>query len=250
MRHGKQRLGKLPVKKDRRTLKLAKFLDWKEYHDTPEKVEWSKAVGGFSMMKNDELGNCAIIGVANIVKSWTANERVEITISDDNIVDAYARICGYKPVTDEDDNGCVLLDVLNYWKVIGIDGHKIEGYVSINPKSKREVKAAVHLFGAVYLGLQLPAFAENTDEWNLPREGKSYELLPGSWGGHCVVILDADDEYVTVVSWGRLIKMNWEFLAAYADEAYAVFAPDDWATDGTAPNGFDIASLRKKLHEI
>lgn len=249
-RKRKLKLGKLPVKRDKRTLKLAKFIDWKQFGETPKSVEWSKAVSGFSMMRNDELGNCAIIGVANIVKSWTANESKEETMTDERIVNAYATICGYNPVTDEDDNGCVLLDVLNYWKHNGIDGHKIEGFVSINPKSKREVKAAVYLFGAVYLGLQLPAFAENTDKWNLPREGPSYEIHPGSWGGHCVVILDADDDFVTIVSWGRLIKMNWEFLMTYADEAYAVFAPDDWATDGTAPNGFDIDSLRKKLHQL
>lgn len=246
----KRKLGKRPVRKDRRTLKLAKFIDWDKFPHTPERVEWSKAVSGFSMMKNDTLGNCAIVGAANIVKSWTANERVEITMTDDNIVDAYAKICGYKPVTDEEDYGCVLLEVLNYWRIIGIDGHKIEGYVSINPRSKREVKAAVHLFGAVYIGFQLPAFAENTDLWNLPRDGPSSEILPGSWGGHCVVALDADDEYLTIVSWGRLIKVNWEFLAAYCDEAYAVFAPDDWATDGTAPNGFDIESLRKSLKDF
>lgn len=246
----KRRLGKLPVRKSRNTLKLAKFLDFNQFTETPEKIQWSKAVSKFSMMKNDELGNCAIIGVANIVKSWTANESQEKTMTDANIIDAYARICGYKPVTDTEDNGCVMLDVLNHWRDFGIDGHKIEGYVSINGKNKKEVKAAVHLFGAVYLGLQLPAFAEGTDKWNLPREGPSYEILPGSWGGHCVVILDADETYVTIVSWGKLIKMNWEFLAAYVDEAYAVFAPDDWAADGTAPNGFDIVALRKKLHEL
>lgn len=248
--HETRKLGKLPVVKDSNTLKLSKFIDWTKFHEIPEKIEWTKAVSGFSMMKNDELGNCAIVGVANILKSWSANEYEETTITDDNIVDAYSRICGYKPLTNEEDNGCVMLNVLNYWRDVGIDGHKIEGYVSINSKSVREVKAAVYLFGGVYLGLQLPSFSERTDEWFLPREGSSYEILPGSWGGHAVVILDADDEYLTCITWGRMIKMNWDFLFAYADEAYAAFAPSDWAKDGTAPNGFDIDSLRNALHKL
>ena len=244
-----KKLEKLPQKKDKRTLKLAKYLDFSTFPPIPEKIIWSKAISKWTMMKNDEVGDCAIAGIGHIIQTWTANESTEKILTDDQIVDNYSAICGYDKENDQNDNGCIMLDVLNYWRAHGIETHDIEGYVSVNPKNKTEIKAALYLFGSIYIGLNLPLYAENNNEWTVPPIYQGEETI-GSWGGHAVIIVDADDDNLQIISWGKRMRMDWKFFQKYCDEAYAAFGPEDWITDGSAPNGFNIDELRKNLRKF
>ena len=244
-----KKLGKLPPKRDNRTLKLAKYLDFDTFPPIPERIVWSGPVSEWTMMKNDEVGDCAIAAVGHIVQTWTANESKEVILSDDQIVDAYAEICGYDKENNQNDGGCIMLDVLNFWRKNGIETHDIEGFVSVNPKNKKEIMAALYLFGSVYIGLNLPLYIQDMDEWMYPSPTGADDI-PGSWGGHAVMIVDADQESLQIVSWGKRMKMGWAFFHKYCDEAYCVFGPEDWATDGAAPNGFDIEQLRRNLNKL
>ena len=69
---------------------------------------------------------------------------------------------------------------------------------------------------------------------------------PGSWGGHAVNVVAYDDRTLTVVTWGRLQEMTWAFWERYVDESYAIISPD-FLDAGKAPNGFDLAALRRDL---
>ena len=56
-----------------------------------------------------------------------------------------------------------------------------------------------------------------------------------------------DADGVHVVTWGQLMPVSWKFLAAYADEPYAILSPDILGVDGKCPVGFDLETLRKDL---
>jgi hypothetical protein len=243
------KLGKLPAVYDRRTLKLANFIEIDKLPLIPEEIIWSKMITQWPMMRNDEIGDCGIAGAGHLIQTWSANESREIILSDDAVVDAYSLICGYDKQSGDNDNGCILLNILNHWRTDGISGHRIEGFVSVNFLDQKEIMAALYLFGPVYIGLQLPLFAQINPEWTFPPQVEGPDV-PGSWGGHCVIAVDATPDYLSVVSWGKIIKMNWAFFRKYCDESYAVFSPDDWATDGTAPNGFKIDQLRENLKHL
>ena len=44
--------------------------------------------------------------------------------------------------------------------------------------------------------------------------------------------------------------MGWDFLDTFADEAYAVLSMDWIESNGIAPNGFDLVSLKQDLQGL
>jgi hypothetical protein len=181
-----------------------------------------------------------------MVMEWSSNASTEITPSDDDIVRAYSAVSGYDPHTGQNDNGAVEIDVLNYWRKTGVGGHKIAAYAALEPRNHAHVKAACYLFGGAYIGLALPLSAQNQRVWSVTR-GPDAE--PGSWGGHAVNVCAYDAHYLTVVTWGQLLKMSWAFWDKYCDEGYAVLS-QDFINHGQAPNSIDFATLQADLKQV
>ncbi len=198
------------------------------------------------MMCNDTLGCCTISGAGHLIEEWSANANTEIVPADSDIISAYSAVSGYDPSTGENDNGAYELDVLNYWRNTGIANRKIYAYAACEPRNHSHIKASVYLFGGCYLGVALPLSAQNQRIWSVTR-GPDAE--PGSWGGHAVPIVAFDAHYVTVVTWGQLMKATWSFIDKYTDESYAILS-QDFINNGIAPNAIDWTSLQADLSKI
>lgn len=239
------KLGKKPPRFDHRTLLMAKY--FKPKVALPTAKDWSQKldVATLGMMLNDSLGDCTCAAMGHLVQTWTANSASEITVSDQDVLAAYEGACGYNPDDPNSDQGGVELDVLNYWRNTGIGGHKIDAYVALEPHNHDHLKAAICDFGGAYLGVALPETAQGQEIWSVvPHAGAAGE--PGSWGGHAICAVAYDPHFVTVITWGQLLKMTWSFADHYLEEAYAVLS-DDWCANGKAPNGFDMAALQADL---
>jgi hypothetical protein len=246
--HSSMRLGKREARRDPRTLKLGSFLSTAPALVPHKRIDWSLGVNSWPMYLNDQIGNCAIAGPAHMIQAWTNNKGSEIVLPDSDVIHAYSEVSGYVPGDDSTDNGCVMLDVLNYWRRTGIGGHKIEAYayVYVNPLNRAHVSLAIDLLGGAVLGVRLPLTAQTQEIWSLLNNGGG-AAKPGSWGGHCVVAVNYGPAGVVVVTWGRLLTLTWEFLELYCDEIFAVFSPD-WASDGSdAPNHVNAVALREAL---
>lgn len=181
---------------------------------------------------------------------WSANANTEAVPTDNDVIKAYSAVSGYDPNTGENDNGAVELDVLNYWRKHGIASHKIFAYAALQPRNHSHIKAAVYLFGGVYIGLALPLSAQNQDIWDIPHGGFAGNGRPGSWGGHSVNVCSYDEHFLTVVTWGALKKMSWAFADHYMDEAYSVLSKDFIDGKGIAPNAIDWSALQSDLKSI
>jgi len=240
------RLGKLAPRHDSRTLHLADYLNPEVLPKIPSQYDWGKKVSAWRMLCNDTLGCCTISGAGHMIMDWTANASVETIPSDADIIKAYSAVSGYDPNTGANDNGAVEIDVLNYWRKTGVGGHQIAAYAACEPRNHSHIKASVYLFGGCYLGLALPLSAQNQRIWSVTR-GPDAE--PGSWGGHAVPVVAFSAHDLTVVTWGELKKMSWQFLNAYCDEAYAVLS-QDFINNGKAPNAIDWNSLQSDLSQI
>jgi hypothetical protein len=59
-----------------------------------------------------------------------------------------------------------------------------------------------------------------------------------------------DSRGLTVVTWGALKRMTWEFWDAYCDEAYAIYSKDFLEPNEVAPNGFDMDALMRDLELV
>lgn len=245
-------LGKKPPKHDRRTLLMASYLVPMKLPNVPARV-WTNALGpDFGMMANDVLGDCTCAAMAHMIQIWTGNASTEVTIPDAQVVQAYRDFCGYQD-TPETDNGGVELDVLNGWRKTGIGGHRIEAFVALEPSNRLHMKAAIAHFGGAYVGLALPATAQDQRVWSVVPHAPSSVAGKGTWGGHAVCCVGYDQHFVWCVTWGKVQRMTWDFVSAYMDEAYCVLSKDwfapgkDSSLIGATPEGFDMAAL---VHDL
>jgi hypothetical protein len=275
-------LGKLPYVPDSRSLKLSDYLTG-TLPTAPSSYNWDHFVHlPWGMCLNDTIGDCAIAGPDHLILAWTSSASKPVVVPDQATLTAYSAVSGYNPVTQENDNGCQLIDVLKYWRSTGIDGHTIGAFAEINVKNLEEVKSAIDIFGGVDIGVQLPLAAQQMGtHWTTPPkaspapqpwwmqyysavktklgaapvkvdESLTGNWAPGSWGGHCVVVLDYSDaeQAFTIVSWGELIKMDYGFFKAYCDEAWAVVSKDILNAKGEDVQGLDLAKLTADLAEV
>ena len=244
--HSKMKLGKAAPRHDRRTLQMANYLR-ADLPPAPPQMDYGAKVNTWPMMANDHIGDCTCAAAGHLIEDWTANAGKLVIVSTAAVIEAYSAITGYDPKTGKNDNGAVEIDVLNYWRQTGVGGHKIVAYVALEPSNREHVRDACFIFGGCYIGLALPMSAQTQDVWSVPPGGATGAGAPGSWGGHAVPVVAYDVRGLTVVTWGALKRMTWEFWDAYCDEAYAIYSTDFLEPNEKAPNGFDMAALLRDL---
>jgi hypothetical protein len=225
--------------------RIMDYLDKKRLPIIPTATERGSKVKSWGMMLNDQIGNCTFAAAGHLIMGWSSMIGKPKTITDKQILKGYEDVSGYRPGNPNSDTGCVETDVLDYWMKTGIGGDKILAYGIVNTKNISEVQAAAYMFGGVYLGISLPATAENQDIWKLIKTSGDGE--PGSWGGHAVPIIGYSKKTITVITWGARLMMNYDFFAEYCDEAYVVLS-QDWLLNGKCPAGFDLATLQQDLY--
>jgi hypothetical protein len=247
-----QLLGKLPYEHDIRTLTLGRYMDSTILPSVPVTVSLPN-ITSWGMMLNDSLGDCAIACPGHLEMVWTDDAGSLFTPSDPEILTAYEAISGYNPSdaqpdgSNPTDTGCVILNVLKYWTSTGIAGHKIGAYVRIDTQDVQALQSAVYLFGGVDFGFQLPEGVQGASTWTIGGSGAKW--APGSWGGHSVPGVAYDASGVTVITWGEPLVATWDFVARYADEAWAMISPD-FLAGGVSPQGFNLTALNQDLQVL
>jgi hypothetical protein len=251
MKTGK--LGRQPKRSDQRTFKLSRYLKISELPAAPPAVDWTKAVPQYGMLLNDQLGDCVIAGMMHEAMTWQANAGSPIVQpSDAEVIAAYSAIGGYDPSDPSSDQGCNMLNALNYWRNTGISigGQKnqIVAFAEVDLTNDAEVKAALWLFGGLFTGFEMPQSAQNADQWMVPPSFPHGKGKPGSWGGHCAPLAAEDGSGgFQAITWGELMPAAHNFVADYCDEAYAVLSTAWMEQNGQAPSGFDWAALQADL---
>jgi hypothetical protein len=153
-----------------------------------------------------------------------------------DVVEAYCTLLGITPAQLEAnaalDTGCNIATALQYWQTTGLYGTKIAAYAPVSITSLTDLQQGLAYAGGLVVGFNLPESAET----QFPGE---WTYVPGSQiiGGHCVMLSGYDGENFSGCTWGQLIEIQWEFLANYLDEAYAVITPQA-ASTGQGPNPY------------
>ena len=239
-----QKLGKLPVRTDVRTISLGRYVDRAKLPAPPGELDLTAHVPDWPMYANDRIGDCTTAAAAHMIEAWTGEgHRDAVEISEASVLRAFDHVKLVDPATGEE--GAVELDVLRFWRKSGIGRHRIGAYARVSVGDHELVRAAAWLFGGLYIGLQMPISAQRQGVWDwtgrLTGPGE-----PGSWGGHAVDVVRYGADTLTVVTWGRLQELTWSFWDRYCDEAYCILSRDFLDGDH-APNGFDLQTLRDDL---
>lgn len=239
------KLGRLPKKIDSRTLQFAKYFVSLPY--APQVSHWPNAAP-LGMLLNDTIGDCTIAGALHHERIWSKANNIDYTPTDHDAFIGYSAVGGYITGMPSTDGGCACLDVLNYWRQVGLGGRKIMSFVQVNQLNHVHVQHASFFFGGVYVGINMPLSVQTQpDLWDIPIGGLTGAGQPGSWGGHAVAVVGYDQSGLDVITWGARIRMTWRFWDAYVEECYAMLSSHFVVNPNKAPNGFDLISLQADL---
>jgi hypothetical protein len=250
--HALRPTGLLPARPAQPRLRLSPHL--RTAAPSQRSVDYQSGIS-FPVYQNDKIGDCAIAGPAHEMQLWSYVGRGKLfTATDRSVVEAYSAVSGYDPSTGENDDGCVLQDVLDYWRKTGIAGQRILLFASVDVSRDDEVDAAIEQFGSLLLGLRLPVTASQQLDEGKPWDfvSSSRDGAPGSWGGHCVSVgaFDRDRGVRSCVTWGAVQEMTTAFWRYYVDEAWVV-VDELWVDldhDGRGP--VDLYSLGQEFSAL
>jgi hypothetical protein len=248
------KLGKLAAREDPHTLRLARYLA-PSLREPPKISDWSAKAAAWPMYQNDQIGDCAIAMVGHARHCWSDNDTDQAANipTEQQVIDGYSRVGGYRPGNPTTDRGCVMLDVLETWRLEELCGGNIRAYAKIHKSDLETALMGCHYFGGLLMGVQLPLGVQGKDEWLAPpREVQFGEWSPGGWGGHAVFGCgyDTERQRLKFVSWGKVMEMSFNFLTSYADEIYVAVSADFFGPDFTAPSGVDMNLLLGDLSAI
>jgi hypothetical protein len=238
-------LGKLDFAPGKLDLSLSDYLP--VLPTFPDQVHSGTSISDWTMMDNNVIGDCTCAGAGHAIMCWT-NSIGELFIpQESSIVQLYSSVTGYDPITRANDRGAVCTSILDYWRDNGIEGHKILAYVNLDYTNVSLVKSAIYLFELIYIGIRMPLSAqEQLGNWTVTDPSLTGPSTPGSWGGHCVIVVGYDDEGLDLITWGERYRMTWEFFSTYVDEVYVILS-QDFINNNEAPNGFDLTQLQSDL---
>ena len=242
--------GKLPARHDSRDLLYASYAP--ELIRVPAVYKRQlHAFGDWQMLGNDQYGDCVFAGADHETMMWDKEGGHKATFSADTALSDYAAVTGFDPVTGEGDNGTDVRTALGYRRKTGLadtEGkrHKLAGYVALEVGNIAHVKEAIYLFGAVGLGFEVPASAQQQFA-----DGQPWTVVPGQpiEGGHYVPAIGYGPRSVYVVTWGRTQEMSWQFFSTYTDEAYGLLSAE-FLRSGRSPAGFSLAQLKTDLRAL
>lgn len=183
------------------------------------------AGAAIGMFGNDRYGDCTIAGAANYraIRAKLDGEPAPPT-SEDAVVKQYLAL-------SPNDDGLVEIDVLQRSKSTGLE---LGGptwmsavWATVGGYDEKTFKSLIAIFGALYLGVELPLDAQNQDVWHATtgRGG-----APGGWGGHCLLASGwTKGGPYELITWGGVKGATEDWLVEYEDEIHVIVDADSAA---------------------
>ena len=210
-------------------------------------------VEAWHMLGNDEFGNCVWAAKAHMHMLWSllgSNVRDRFTTFD--VLSDYGAQTGFKATDPSTDQGTDMQAAAEYHRLIGVRDatntrRKVTAYVALEPRNNDQLALATYLFGAVEIGVMLPADCDDLFD-----QGKVWTVTKSKpTGGHtvCIVGRDADGNFLAV-TWGKLQRIAPAFLHAYMDEGYAYLNDEILNLKGLSVLAYDKPTLARMLSHV
>lgn len=235
-----KKLGRLPsAPRDLvRTIPLKSVLKAGYTGTVPDVVAYVPDAANLPMDSNDSLGDCTAAGAAHVETALSQfGQGTPVVVSDADVIKFYSGSTGYVPGKPNTDQGGDMATVLKYWNQTGIAGHKIAAYFAVDPKDFDEMRAALYLFGNLYIGFNCTQGFETAFD-----KGTVFDLVRRDrvLGGHCVAVHQiTKNGNIKGSTWGGYFEMTEAAWTAWVDEPYAV-ASQEWIKNNLTPEGLDV----------
>jgi hypothetical protein len=244
------RLGKKPARAGAVRLRLTSYTNAAALPPLPARFGHDGNIDpdAWGMLANDRYGDCVFAGAAHETMLLVGEAGGGVTFTDANVLADYAAVTGFDPAKPDTDQGADVQEAAAYRRKTGIvdahgDRHKIAAYLALEPGNLQHLFLASYLFGAVGIGLQLPASALLQTE-----QGLAWDVVAETTiaGGHYVPLVGRQVDGLHVVSWGAIQRMTEAFLTQYCDEAVA-YVSQECLLDQKSPEGFAYDDLISDL---
>lgn len=189
---------------------------------------------------NQTVGDCVMAGTAHLIAAWDKESSEHDTVpTGQTVVNEYFKLTGGQ------DAGLDEASTLQTWQRSGLFGHKIAAYAPVAVKDITAMHQAIAFYGGAMFGIQCPDSAQTQFANNEP-----WTVVPGATveGGHCIVALGFDSQYLYCATWGGVAKVTYPFASRYLDECWAVI-PNQFVEDGKGPS-LDLAALKSDLASL
>lgn len=198
---------------------------------------------------NDQLGDCTAAAAAHLETAWSYFGRgIPVVPTSDQVTAFYSGSTGYVPGRPSTDQGGDIETVLRYWQATGLAGHKVASWFAVDPTDADEIRAALYLFGPLYIGFNVPKSALDAFD-----TGKVWDVVTRSpiEGGHCVTVNKAvKGGNYTFATWGGWADVTPKFWTKYVDEPVSVQSQEWINAQGGSPVGLDAAGLNAAITEF
>lgn len=249
-------IGKLgrsaPSRRDLRTAWFSRYASGPGYQAPPPLDDWTGAVSTYTFLGNDRVGNCTRASYGHIIQQRCALLGIPCTLTTDDVNKAYQDGTGWDGVPGSgSDRGDSILNSLVQMRNVGMGGYKARQFGRVNHNDTVEMRAALHLFGALIVGANLPRSVMFDTSWDVGAPGtRSPDDAPGSLGGHAFILTGHQRGKWWAMPWTTKTTITYSWDDLYIDEAW--FVVDDlWVTQNrAAPNGFDLARLEADIAAI
>jgi hypothetical protein len=176
----------------------------------PDGVSWG-------MLGNDQYGDCGVAGFSHGAMAVAADLKSTVPpalASADDIVKYYLKY------TRNKDTGVVLSNFLAYIKKTGFLGYKIDAYAPVSVSDIPTLQFVIDAYDFAYVGITVTQAMEEKFSQHLPW---TLDVLSSPVaGGHCVVLVGYDSNYLYAVTWGGIQAIPYSTWAHIADESWAI----------------------------
>ena len=217
----------------------------------PLAADYLSRLSGWQMLGNDQYGDCVAVTWANVRRLVTAVLSTEHYPSLADVLTVYKT---QNPGFPAEDNGMDIQTLLGYLvKTAGPDGVKALGFAKVDYTNPDEVKAAIAIFGSVWIGTIVQQ-AQETQFSN----GQPWDYVSGSpdAGGHSVITggygpagagaLGGDERFIT---WAQETSFTDNYWSREVEEAWVVLWPEHLGSEEFLA-GVDLASFAADYTEI
>ena len=231
--------GKLPARRPEGLKDLPEYLN-SPLPPAPEAVK-VPGVKDWQMLGNDQYGDCTFAGISHAQDALTWDLAMHEALH--HATDAEV-VAAYLSYTGGQDVGADEASLLHYWRTNKLFAGTDFGYAPTT-LSLDTVKQTIHSFGLAYIGIQCPQSAQEQFQ-----AGQPWSVVQGSpiEGGHCIILVGYDPQFVYAVTWGKVVAIEPDFLTTYMDECWAIICPEI-ATKGEYGN-VNLSQLQADLDNV
>jgi len=222
--------------------------------DAPATFDHTNGWNGFKMLGNGPdptltiskpVGDCGVVGTVDV----SAVDAVE-TGEAFSMPDANTVVAEYLRYDHGQDKGVALVQFLEYWRQAGLPWAKAPvGWGTVDHRDLDALWAYTNAFGCAYVGIAVPAAAEQQaaagEPWDLTGTEADEQIV----GGHCVVIVSRDSDGGEVATWGKRQRFTTRWWQTYGEEAHVVVTAQQAARHGDG-YGIDEEKLVAALDRL